>query len=118
MSSLHDQLFSATGRGHILRQHGESVTHRPLGNSSNDVAMTAIFIEADPAADETAGKGTRRRATLAFPPSVAGVTSRSQFVVESTVWDAETDPTRAEGGMVEVAIVRREEEFRRADRAI
>lgn len=113
MASSFDDDFEADAWPDLLAEFGVSITHRPLGDPANDVSTTAIVSESEPQDVRDGGRHARRSATIQLDNSVDGVTTRSQFVVGSEVWDATTPPQRERGGRVVVSIVRTEEEFRK-----
>ena len=110
MSSLHDQLVAATGRGHLERQCGRSVTHRPLGDSANDASVTVLFDEMNSTRDDEAGLRTTRKATLYVSTSLS-VDESDQWLDGSELWH--TESLGARDGSQRAVYVKRETEERR-----
>lgn len=113
MASTFDTDFATDGWADLLDEFGESVTHRPLGNSSNDVAATAIFSEAEAARLDEAGYRTLRRGSLQVP-SGTSVDVSDQWLIRSELWHTESLGVLF-GGRRVLSVKRETEERRNAE---
>ena len=81
----------------------ESLTHRPLNNSANNVAVTGVFAEQEPSPrfDEQ-GDEVERTATIEIDDSVS-VDMRDRWIRNSIIW-APSAISVAQGGMRRVEL--------------
>lgn len=101
----------------LLAETGISATHRPGGNSANDVTVTVAFTtrstKADHMKDDSTGEARVSKATIQASTSL-GVAAADQFVIDSEVWSVlEISPDQ--GGQ-QFVMVQRVSEDRRTTR--
>lgn len=82
----------------------QSVTHRPLGVAANDVSVTGVFSEEEPAETNDRGQGTMRRATLTVGSGVS-CNVRDRWSVGGVMW--ESVRLQVDGGGLQVVYLQR-----------
>ena len=86
-------------------EHAESVTHRPLGNASNDASVAALIWMDEPEIQNTNGRATVQRGYLDVS-STLSLNESDRWEIRGRWYDTETVST-PDTGMVRVAVVER-----------
>lgn len=99
-----------------LSSFGETVTHRPLGNSDNDASLTAIVELREPQRIEEGGRGVKREAELAVASSVS-VDVRDRWQFRGGWWETITLNV-SEAGLITLDVRQVEDETRHRARTV
>lgn len=115
MASAFATEFLADALPDLIDEFGESVTHRPLNDSTDDATVTVIFREMEPIDLRDRGVGIKRRAKLTCDSDVSA-SVRDRWKRGDDWWEA-VRVSQPMGGYIEIDAERCEDEIRSPKRA-